>query len=113
MTEGIDYFVHFAKLATRANPSVVLPNDDGTFDIYINTLFPEDTWEAALRHELRHLKDEHFYIDIPIAAAERQAEGEAVNVVLHPLEGSLPHFASEAAFAHWLQRICAQRGVNL
>ena len=44
---------------------------------------------------------------------ERQADGEALNAVLHPPAGKLPCFASEAALARWLDALCQQLGVDL
>ena len=52
-------------------------------------------------------------LSVPISLMERQANGEHVNVVLHPPEGFLPCFASEAALAHWLQTLCAQQHLDL
>ena len=39
---------------------------------------------------------------------ERQADGEALNVVLHPPAGMIPCFDSETALARWLGSLCAQ-----
>ena len=50
-----------------------LPNSDGTFDIYINQNLPEEWQEAALRHELNHIRMDHFYNEDPVAANEAEA----------------------------------------
>ena len=50
---------------------------------------------------------------MPISLMERQANGEHVNVVLHPPEGFLPCFYSESSLAHWLQTLCAQQHLDL
>ena len=44
---------------------------------------------------------------------ERQADGEALNVVLHPPEGMVPCFCSETALARWLDVLCTQLGLDL
>lgn len=46
-----------------ASESVVVSHGDGTFTIYINTLFSRERQEDRLRHELRNLEREHFYRD--------------------------------------------------
>ena len=50
---------------------------------------------------------------MPISLMERQAEGEHVNVVLHPPEGLIPCFSSEAALERWLRNLCAQQRLDL
>ncbi len=54
-------------------PAVVLPNDDGTFDIYINAALPEALQEKALRHELQHINLDHLYNSDPVWINEREA----------------------------------------
>ncbi len=53
--------------------AVTLPNEDDTFDIYINQNLPYDTQLAAFKHELTHIKQEHFYVDRCIARIEEEA----------------------------------------
>lgn len=54
-------------------PAVVLPNDDGTFDIYINANLPEEMQNRALEHELEHIRRDHLYNDDPVGLNEREA----------------------------------------
>lgn len=54
-------------------PAVVLPNDDGTFDIYINAALPEELQDRALRHELQHINLDHLYNGDPVWLNEREA----------------------------------------
>ncbi len=114
LIENVDYFLHYVQFPNRANPSMVFPNDDGTFDIYLNTLFDKDFLRRKLEHELEHLYDEHFYVDLPIETIERQADGESVlAAVVSPPPGKIAHFPSEAAFAHWVKTVAAQTGTDL
>ena len=108
-----DYNVFELPFPNRSTPAMVFLNEDGSFDIYLNTLFPPSRRKAALEHELRHIKAEHFYAEVPIAQAERQAEGESVNIVLHSPQSALPHFYSEPSFAHWLKNVCIQTHSDL
>jgi len=57
-------------IAVRA---VTLPNDDGTFDIYINENLPEELQHRALTHELEHIRRDHFYNDDPVWLNEQEA----------------------------------------
>ena len=107
-----DTFVRLVPLPAKVE-GVTLPNDDGSFDIYINSRLSPARQQATLEHELRHIRHEHFYLDMPISRMERQADGEALNAVLHPPAGKLPCFASEAALARWLDALCTQLGVDL
>ena len=107
-----DYYIRHVALPRKVE-GVSIPNDDGTFDIYLNSLLPPERQAEVLQHELRHLKAEHFYLDMPISAMERQAEGEALNVILHPPAGHIPCFHSEEHLSLWLKNILSQNHINL
>ena len=53
--------------------AVTLPNDDATFDIYINAELPEELQVKALEHELEHIRLGHFYDEAPVGENEREA----------------------------------------
>ena len=57
----------------EAVKAVTLPNDDGTFDVYINANLPELLQNRALEHELRHIRMDHFYNEDPITKNEEEA----------------------------------------
>lgn len=69
-----DHFVRFVELP-RTVRGVSVPNDDGTFSVYINSLFDDETRRETLEHELTHLARDHFYKAAPIAAQEAEARG--------------------------------------
>lgn len=69
---GHSVFVRLVSLP-EAVKAVVLPNDDGTFDIYINSNLPEELQNRALEHELKHIRKDHFYNDDPVWLNEREA----------------------------------------
>lgn len=52
---------------------VTLPNNDSTFDIYINSLLSDNDKQSALQHELRHIDLDHFYIVECIGLSEKKA----------------------------------------
>ena len=73
--EGIDYWVRCVKFPNMASESVVASHGDGTFTVYINTLFSPERQRERLEHELKHLEEEHFYRDdLTIQQIERQAD---------------------------------------
>ena len=65
-------FVRLVPLpdAVRA---VTIPNNDSTFDVYVNSILPEELQNRALEHELQHIKQDHFYNEDPVWVNEREA----------------------------------------
>ena len=70
-----DYYVRVISLPPTIR-GVTLPNDDGTFSIYINSRCDEQTRRAALEHELEHMARDHFYKEESVALQEREANGQ-------------------------------------
>lgn len=69
---GSNIFVRLVPFP-KAVRAVTLPNDDGTFDIYINSNLPEELQRRALNHELEHIRKNHFYNDDPVWINEQDA----------------------------------------
>lgn len=69
---GNNIFVRSVRLPETIK-AAVLPNDDGTFDIYINSILPEEVQQRALAHELEHIRRDHFYNDDPVWLNEQEA----------------------------------------
>ena len=80
-----DYFVRYLPFPARVG-AVVVPNDDGSFDIYLSSQLGDDARKERLAHELAHIREDHFYRPIPVAQAEAEAEGTAPT----PSPSSLP-----------------------
>lgn len=53
---------------------VTIPNNDGSFDIYINDVFCDEKKREILLHELAHLQKDHFYLDVSIGILEKEAD---------------------------------------
>lgn len=51
-----------------------MPNEDGTFNIYINSTLCEVKQKKALNHELGHIKRNHFYDEEPVVKNENELE---------------------------------------
>lgn len=68
-----DYFVYFVELPYHVK-GVTIPNNDGTFDIYINSVLDDIQRQKSLNHELKHIKKDHFYDDMKdIETVENEA----------------------------------------
>ena len=111
-----DYFVRIIALPPAVR-GVTVPNDDGTFSIYINSLYSEGVQKKVLQHELEHLARDHFYKDEPIARQEAEADGRAApgedtpdapaqEVPEAPAKG-IRCYRSLRALADWLRSIDA------
>lgn len=76
LLEGVDYFLRFVRFPNRANAGAVIPNDDGTYDIYINTRYwPDEAWvRRVVSHEINHILLGHFDA---LDKAIREIEAEA------------------------------------
>lgn len=67
-----DYFVRLVELPLHIR-GVTLPNDDGSFDIYINSSLSPDQQQDALQHELCHIQKDHFYQERRVSLCEAEA----------------------------------------
>ncbi|MBE6555773.1 MAG: hypothetical protein E7663_06060 [Ruminococcaceae bacterium] len=56
-----------------AIPAVTVLDEDGDYNIYINGRLSKDNYEDAVRHELRHINQEHFYQKKPVRVCEDEA----------------------------------------
>ena len=61
LIEGIDFFVYCIKFPNMANKGMVTPNSDGTFSVYVNTLYPQEQYPEIVEHELDHIINDDFY----------------------------------------------------
>ena len=69
---GSNVFVRLIPLP-EAVRAVTLPNDDCTFDVYVNLNLPEELQVKALEHELKHIRKDHFYNDDSVWVNEEEA----------------------------------------
>lgn len=113
LIEGADYFIRQVRFDNRANPAAVFINDDGTFDIYLNTLCSLEEQLDSLDHEYRHLVLDHFFSEAEIAAIEESADTDDLLAPLHPPVGQIACFASEAAFERWFNAVLMLKGVTI
>lgn len=57
-----EYFVRLVPFPASVE-GVTVPNDDGTFDIYLNADLCEARMRECLEHEIKHIMEDHFYQD--------------------------------------------------
>ncbi|MCC8357561.1 MAG: hypothetical protein LJU34_06945 [Oscillospiraceae bacterium] len=93
-----DFYIRRVKFPNRSVQAITYMNDDGTFDIYLNTLYPEPVLQKALAHALRPIRLDHFYSDAPIAQKDAEADGKAVSK-----PHCVPLFESPEALGKWLR----------
>ena len=61
---------------------LVTPNDDGTYNIYLNENLPEAR-RRCLSHELAHISGDHLYDDRPVEELEMEADKAGVIPLFH------------------------------
>ncbi|WP_317335272.1 hypothetical protein [Dysosmobacter welbionis] len=76
--QGVDYFLFFMDFPHMGVPGVIASNSDGTANIYINTLYCEQVQSRTIKHELRHLVKNHFYIDW-MSIEEKELEADDID----------------------------------
>ena len=70
-------FIRYVALPKSVR-GLVIPNNDMTFNVYINLNLPRSERIKVLLHELQHIVDDHLYkdmIDVETAEAECLMKG--------------------------------------
>ena len=102
-----DHYVRVVELPATVR-GVSVPNDDGTFSVYINALYDDETRRQTLEHELAHLARDHFYRPEPVAAQEAEADGKSLPAVPgEPRDRRIRLYAGLRALEAYLRSIDA------
>lgn len=64
-----DFHVYYMKLPISIR-GVVTPNEDDTYSIFLNSLYPHSVHEKTFEHEVEHIEREDFYNGLPIELVE-------------------------------------------
>lgn len=64
-------FLRVVTLPSRVRAAVVL-DENGDYNIYVNTLLSQDERMRAYEHERSHIICEHFRPDLPAAKCETE-----------------------------------------
>lgn len=100
-----DYYVRFVDLPPTVLGATI-PNDDGTFSVYINARLGDDARRETLQHELEHMARDHFYRDAPVGAQEAEARGETFSAV-SPEYGTVRRYRDLASLTAYLRSLGA------
>lgn len=103
------YFVRLVPLPASID-GVTVPNDDGTFDIYLNANQCEARQQDRLQHEIKHIIEDHFYQENKtVSQLEQEANGikeedppRIPNVFSEAPPGTLPYFSSLESFRNYM-----------
>ena len=67
-----EIYIRGIELPLKVKGVTVL-DSDGNFNVYINILLSYDTQRKATKHEISHIKKEHFYDFNPVIHNELEA----------------------------------------
>ena len=104
MKQMADYYIRFVKLPRKVE-GVTIVNSDGTFSVYINEILGAEERQAVLEHELRHIRLEHFYEDVPVAVAENAADRDPITIEEALEKGMLLSFPDLQALKRYADRL--------
>ena len=92
-----EYNIHPVDLGDKVE-GCVTPNDDGAYDIYVNSRHWPESQRRTTEHELRHLMLDHFRLAamIGVLNAEREAELRGIPVP--------PRLTPEEEEQQWYER---------
>ena len=71
--DGADFFVRLIDFRTCACGGMVIPNDDGTYSVYLNARTSHDQQRKSYNHEVNHIEHNDFYRAVPIEQMEDEA----------------------------------------
>lgn len=67
-------FIRLIPLPFKVH-GLVTPNDDGTYNVYLNERLPAELQRRYLSHELSHIVKDHLYDDVrTLEALEVEAD---------------------------------------
>ena len=103
-----DYYVRLVDLP-HAVYGVTMPNDDGTFSVYINARLSEKDRRETLEHEIEHMARGHFYSEASIAEQEAEANGRPLPKRPAPAAKTrtIPCYESLPALTEYLRSVGA------
>ena len=117
-----EYFVRLVPLPATID-GLTIPNDDGTFDVYINASHCEAKQQESLAHEIKHIMEDHFYQDTKaVAQLEQEASASEPapppparlpNVFEEYPPGTIPLFSSLSAFGNYMFAMREQTQADL
>ncbi len=74
-----DIFIRYIKLPYKI-PAFTILDDNGDYNIYINTEVCPDKQRAAYMHEMYHITHNHFYDNLDLESDEFEATNAETNI---------------------------------
>lgn len=71
--DGADYFVRITDFPVCSSGGMIIPNDDGTYSIYINARCSLDQQRNSYKHEIKHIEHDDFFRSDPVEILESEA----------------------------------------
>ena len=57
-----------------------MTDSDGAYCVFVNSEISSAEQKAALEHELKHIKLQHFYNNLPVVINEKEANNKKVKL---------------------------------
>ena len=71
LIENCDFFVRLVPFPAGVKPhGMVMPNDDGTFSIYLDARVTHERQKVSCDHEIKHIENGDFWNEKPIEIIE-------------------------------------------
>ena len=70
--EGADFYVRLIDLPYGVG-GFVAPNEDGTFNVYLNARLSAEKNLDTFLHEVEHIENDDFYNGLPLQVIEERA----------------------------------------
>jgi len=70
--EGADYYIRLIDLPYSIG-GFITPNDDGTYNVYLNARLSAEKNLDTFFHEVEHIENDDFYNGLPLELIEERA----------------------------------------
>lgn len=70
-----EVFCYFVDMPCKIGATAV-PNEDGTFTVYVNSRLSIEKQKESYLHELRHIKGDDFYKNLSVQVIEFKAHSK-------------------------------------
>lgn len=68
-----EFILRIVDLPPKVNAVTVL-DENGDFNVYVNSSLSDDAKKDAFDHETRHIKRKHFFSVKPVEVCEKEAK---------------------------------------
>ena len=68
-----EIFCRYANLPSKINAVTVI-DENGDYNVYVNVKLSTEAQKQAFRHEVKHIKKNHFFQNKPVKECEEEAK---------------------------------------